>query len=86
MHIWMPTLTCIGHALVLIICCAGGLGFIGYIKHTKSHPTVNVACSMASIALITILTKEGFAPYSLGSSLEGVVSNLFYRIRSARRI
>ncbi|KAF8254118.1 hypothetical protein K440DRAFT_648719 [Wilcoxina mikolae CBS 423.85] len=59
----------LGHALVLVIFCAGGLGFIGYIKHTKAHPTVNVACSMASIAIITILTKEGSvqrAEFNLG--------------------
>jgi hypothetical protein len=49
----------LGHALVLIIFCAGGLGFIGYIKQTKAHPTVSVACSLASISVITILTKEG---------------------------
>ncbi|CCX09460.1 Similar to Uncharacterized protein C26F1.08c; acc. no. Q10495 [Pyronema omphalodes CBS 100304] len=49
----------LGHALVLIIFCAGGLGFIGYIKQTKAHPTVSVACSLASISIITILTKEG---------------------------
>ncbi|KAI5776623.1 Fusaric acid resistance protein-like-domain-containing protein [Geopyxis carbonaria] len=49
----------LGHALVLLIFCAGGMGLIGYIKQKKSHPTVSVACSMASISITTILTKEG---------------------------
>ncbi|KAL7269959.1 hypothetical protein RUND412_007347 [Rhizina undulata] len=59
----------LGHALVLIIFCGGGLGFIGYMKHVMSSPTVSVCCSMASIAIITILTKEGsvqMAVFSLG--------------------
>ena len=48
-----------GHALVLIIFCGGGLGLIGYVKLVKSHPTVSVACSLASVCIITILVKEG---------------------------
>lgn len=48
-----------GHALVLIIFCAGGLGMIGYMKQAMASPTVSVACSLSSIAIITILTKEG---------------------------
>ncbi|RPB16577.1 hypothetical protein P167DRAFT_532133 [Morchella conica CCBAS932] len=49
----------LGHALVLLIFCAGGLGLIGYTKQAMASPTVSVACSLASIAIITILTKEG---------------------------
>jgi hypothetical protein len=50
-----------GHAFVLVIFCAGGLGLIGYVKLVKSHPTVSVACSLASMSIITILTKEGWS-------------------------
>ncbi|KAL1846057.1 hypothetical protein Plec18170_009407 [Paecilomyces lecythidis] len=49
----------VGHALVLIIFCGGGLGFIGWIKLRLGDPLVNVACSLASLATITVLTKEG---------------------------
>lgn len=49
----------LGHALVLILFCGGGLGFIGWIKQRLSDPLVNVACSLASLSTITILTKEG---------------------------
>ncbi|CUS15498.1 unnamed protein product [Tuber aestivum] len=49
----------LGHAIVLTVFCAGGLGLIGYTKIAMSSPTVSVACSLASISIITILTKEG---------------------------
>jgi len=49
----------IGHVIVLIVFCGGGLGLVGWTKHKLSNPLVNVACSLTSLALITILTKEG---------------------------
>ncbi|KAF2200828.1 hypothetical protein GQ43DRAFT_449238 [Delitschia confertaspora ATCC 74209] len=49
----------VGHAIVLIVFCGGGLGFVGWLKQKLGNPTVNVACSLASLALITVLTKEG---------------------------
>lgn len=49
----------LGHALVLIVFCGGGLGFIGWTKQRLGDPLVNVACSLASLSTITILTKEG---------------------------
>lgn len=48
----------LGYALVLIVFCGGGLGFIGWFKQKYSTPLVNVACSLASLAIITVLTKE----------------------------
>jgi hypothetical protein len=49
----------IGHAIVLIVFCGGGFGFIGWTKQRLNDPLVNVACSLASLATITILTREG---------------------------
>ncbi|RHZ71166.1 hypothetical protein CDV55_108364 [Aspergillus turcosus] len=49
----------VGHAVVLIVFCGGGLGFIGWTKQRFGDPLVNVACSLASLATITVLTKEG---------------------------
>lgn len=49
----------LGHAIVLIVFCGGGLGFIGWTKQRLGDPLVNVACSLASLAIITVLTKEG---------------------------
>jgi hypothetical protein len=49
----------VGHAVVLIVFCGGGLGFIGWTKQRLNDPLVNVACSLASLSTITVLTKEG---------------------------
>ncbi|KNG50613.1 60s ribosomal protein l19 [Stemphylium lycopersici] len=49
----------LGHAIVLIVFCGGGLGLVGWTKQKLGNPLVNVACSLTSLALITILTKEG---------------------------
>ncbi|KAI9680274.1 MAG: hypothetical protein M1822_007273 [Bathelium mastoideum] len=49
----------LGHAIVLIVFCGGGLGFVGWLKQRLGDPLVNVACSLTSLSLITILTKEG---------------------------
>lgn len=49
----------LGHAVVLIFFVVGGFGFIGWIKQRLSDPLVNVACSLASLASILVITKEG---------------------------
>ena len=48
----------LGYALVLIVFCGGGLGFVGWFKQKYGNPLVNVACSLTSLAIITVLTKE----------------------------
>lgn len=52
-------LLALGHALVLIMFCGGGLALVGWLKQRLGNPLVNVACSLTSLALITVLTKEG---------------------------
>jgi len=52
-------MTTAGHAIVLIVFCGGGLGFVGWIKQRLGDPLVNVACSLTALSTITILTKEG---------------------------
>ena len=49
----------VGHAVVLIAFCGGGLGLVGWVKQRLGNPLVNVACSLTSLAIITVLTKEG---------------------------
>ncbi|PGH19061.1 hypothetical protein AJ79_00095 [Helicocarpus griseus UAMH5409] len=49
----------LGHVIVLLVFCGGGLGFVGWVKLRRADPLVNVACSLASLAIITVLTKEG---------------------------
>lgn len=49
----------VGHAIVLIAFCGAGLGFVGWVKQRVSHPLVNISTSLTSLAIITVLTKEG---------------------------
>ena len=49
----------LGHVVVLIVFCGGGLGFVGWIKQRLGHPLVNISCSLTSLAIITVVTKEG---------------------------
>lgn len=49
----------IGYAIVLVLFVGGGIGFIAWVKLKKGDPLVNIACSLASLTLITVLTKEG---------------------------
>ncbi|KAH0565476.1 hypothetical protein GP486_001136 [Trichoglossum hirsutum] len=51
-------LTATGHTIVLFIFLGGGLGFVGWLKQRLENPLVNVACSLTSLAIISILTKE----------------------------
>lgn len=49
----------VGHGIVLVLFVGGGLGFVGWVKLKKGDPLVNIACSLTSLSLITVLTKEG---------------------------
>ncbi|KAL8981937.1 MAG: hypothetical protein Q9177_005427, partial [Variospora cf. flavescens] len=49
----------LGHAIVLIVFVGGGLGLVGWIKQRLGDPLVNISCSLTSLAIITVLTKEG---------------------------
>ncbi|KAF2455318.1 Fusaric acid resistance protein-like-domain-containing protein [Lineolata rhizophorae] len=48
-----------GQVIVLIVFCGAGLGFVAWLKQRLGSPLVNVACSLTSLAIITVLTKEG---------------------------
>ncbi|KAE8349183.1 Fusaric acid resistance protein-like-domain-containing protein [Aspergillus coremiiformis] len=48
-----------GHALVLILFIGVGFGLLGWTKQKMGDPLVNVACSLASLTSIIVLTKEG---------------------------
>ncbi|KAI0144045.1 Fusaric acid resistance protein-like-domain-containing protein [Hypoxylon sp. NC0597] len=48
----------LSYALVLIIFIGGGLGFVGWVKQKLNNPLVSVGASIASIGIITIVTKE----------------------------
>jgi hypothetical protein len=48
----------LAYALILIIFIGGGMGFIGWVKQKLNNPLVSVGASIASIGIITIVTKE----------------------------
>ncbi|KAE9973466.1 hypothetical protein Vi05172_g12530 [Venturia inaequalis] len=48
----------VGHAVVLTVFCGGSLGFVGWWKLKRGNALVNVACSLTSLVIITIITKE----------------------------
>ncbi|KAJ5164934.1 uncharacterized protein N7500_006764 [Penicillium coprophilum] len=49
----------LGHAVVLVVFVAGGFGCIGWFKQKMDDPLVNIACSLASLASILVIMKEG---------------------------
>ncbi|KAH9223420.1 hypothetical protein DL95DRAFT_431393 [Leptodontidium sp. 2 PMI_412] len=48
----------LGYIIVLIVFIGGGLGFVGWFKQRYNAPLVSVSCSLASLAIITVITKE----------------------------
>lgn len=73
----------IGHAIILLLFVGGGLGFIGWVKLTRGDPLVNIACSLTSLSLITILTKEGavqegnYSFYKITQILKMIIAGVF---------
>jgi len=57
----------VGHLIVLAVFCGGGLGLVGWVKQHLANPLVNIGCSLASLAIITVLTKEGAVQAALFS-------------------
>ncbi|KAK3378577.1 Fusaric acid resistance protein-like-domain-containing protein [Podospora didyma] len=48
----------LAHALVLAIFIGGGFGFIGWAKQKMNNPLVDVGSTLASLAIIGVVTKE----------------------------
>ncbi|KAK3402788.1 Fusaric acid resistance protein-like-domain-containing protein [Sordaria brevicollis] len=48
----------LAHVLVLIVFIGGGFGFIGWLKQRMNNPLVNVGSTLASLAIIGVVTKE----------------------------
>lgn len=46
------------HAFVLVVCIGGGLGLVGWTKQRLNQPLVNTASTLASMAMISVITKE----------------------------
>ena len=54
----LQDLLTVGHIVVLIIGCCGGLGFIAWVKQRYTDLLINVSCSLAAIPVVTALTKD----------------------------
>ncbi|RPB29574.1 hypothetical protein L211DRAFT_26091 [Terfezia boudieri ATCC MYA-4762] len=78
----------LGHAVILIVFCGGGLGFIGWVKQAMASPTVGTSCSLAAISCITILTREGSvqAGHFSWSKIEQVTTILFMAITACTAV
>ncbi|OBR07455.1 Ribosomal protein L19 [Colletotrichum higginsianum IMI 349063] len=48
----------LSHVLILTFCIGGGMGFIGWVKQRLNNPLVNVGCTLSSIAIIAVITRE----------------------------
>ncbi|ETR97672.1 60S ribosomal protein L19 [Trichoderma reesei RUT C-30] len=59
-------LVTLAHVLVVVIFIGGGFGFMGWVKQKMANPLVNVGSTLASLAIISVVTKEN-----------AVVSNVF---------
>ncbi|KND88952.1 Uncharacterized protein C26F1.08c [Tolypocladium ophioglossoides CBS 100239] len=59
-------LVTLAHVLVVVVFIGGGFGFMGWVKQKMSNPLVNVGSTLASLAIISVVTKEN-----------AVVSNVF---------
>lgn len=46
------------HIIILFVCIGAGLGFVGWVKQRLNSPLVNVGCTLTSIAIISVITKE----------------------------
>ncbi|KAG6010174.1 hypothetical protein E4U21_007651 [Claviceps maximensis] len=61
-------LATLAHALVIIVFIGGGFGFLGWVKQRMNNPLLNVGSTLASIAIISAVTKES-------AVVSGVYSN-----------
>ncbi|KAL2130467.1 hypothetical protein VTI74DRAFT_6353 [Chaetomium olivicolor] len=48
----------LAHALVLVVFIGGGFGFMGWVKQRMANPLVDVGSTLASLAIIGIVTRE----------------------------
>jgi hypothetical protein len=51
----------LGHLLVLVVWCGGGIGLLAFAKQTLSKPAFNTACSLACMAISVNLVRDGFS-------------------------
>lgn len=48
----------VGQGIILVFGCGFGMGLLAWLKQYMNDPLVNVSCSVASIPIVTVLTKD----------------------------
>lgn len=49
----------VGYTIVVVFFVGGSLGLLSWVKQYFNHPILNTANSLASLVIVTVLTKEG---------------------------
>ncbi|KAM3515416.1 hypothetical protein MY11210_000978 [Beauveria gryllotalpidicola] len=93
-------LATLAHILVVVVFIGGGFGIMGWTKQRMNNPLVNVASTLASLAIISVVTKETavidnvfsnqkivqvFKMLIMGITCTAVVNLLLWRV-SARQL
>lgn len=48
----------IGQAIILVVSCGGGLGFLVWVKQRVNDPLINVSCTIAALPIVSVVTKD----------------------------
>lgn len=77
----------LAYAFVLVFFIGFGFGFIGWVKQRLNNPSVNVGCTLASLAIITVVTKENSTYSSVFSNVKvaQVLKTLVFGIGTDRK-
>ena len=51
----------LGHAIILIVWCGGGIGLLAYAKQKLGKPAFTTACSLACMVIFVNLVRDGSA-------------------------
>lgn len=60
----------LAYTLVLLVFVGGAFGFLGWVKQRMNNPLVNVGSTLASLSMISVLTKENAVQDHVFSNLK----------------
>jgi len=75
-------LVTLAHVLVVVVFIGGAFGLMGWVKQRLNNPLVNVGSTLASIAIISVVTKENavvdnvFSNQKIGQVLKMLVMGI----------
>ncbi len=76
------------YIVVLVLFIGVAFGFLGWVKQRLNNPSVNVGCTLASLAIITVVTKENAIYSSIFSNakLAQVLRTLLFGISTTAAV